>query len=79
MYTKEAIQKQDPSGIYLVDGNGELSWLSTPFNVLSLCDIGLINANTSLTIFEVGRTKQNEVVFIVGDYYYHYSYFSIQI
>jgi hypothetical protein len=77
MYTKEPIQKVDPSGISVIDNNGEIQWISTPFNALCNCDIGLLNANTSFTVFEVGKTKKNELVFIIGDYYYHFSYFTI--
>lgn len=79
MNTKESIRKLDPSGIYLVDQDGELSWLSTPFNALSICDVGIVDAHITVTIHEVGRTEQNEVMFIIDGHSYHYSYFTIQI
>lgn len=79
MYTKEPIKKVDPSGINVVTEDGEIVWLATPFSALCVREIGLLNENSTVTVFEVGKTKTDELVFIVGSYYYHHSYFSIQL
>ncbi|MBL7683820.1 MAG: hypothetical protein JNK00_10710 [Flavipsychrobacter sp.] len=71
------LQYCDPHSVLLVNTNGLLRRIYTPFKVLTLVQIGNMPPGTSLMVDEVLSTESDELVYIIADRAYKYRYFNI--
>lgn len=77
MYSVKKLIKLDPQGISVIDNSGEAKWLPAPFSACCLEDVGLLKANSLVYVQEVATNARNELIYVVGRYGYHYSYFAV--
>ena len=63
--------------IWIINTQGEIQCLKTPFKVIVIKEIGLLTIDSIVQVTEVKVTQELITIFRIHNKYYYYSYFKI--
>ena len=73
----ELLKSCSPNIIYVVNGQNRIIKLHTPFKLMVLQDIGVLNKNQIISCEELKITNEGRIVFYIDGKNYHTYYFDI--